>query len=290
MKTNRGCRMPAAVAARLLAVAVLTLSAAMAGDTGTDPAHKYAWGGNMGWASAQSADHNVVVHYYEGTGGWLAGHVWAENIGWIKMGADAGGPYENTTAENWGVNLAADGKLTGYAWGENVGWINFEQTHGQPAINPANGEFSGHAWGENIGWVTFRGATPAYGVRTLAFDTQPKGTPNYWLASHGVTEDHDAGDGVPASDKYVMDVDPTVSGNSLRITSVAIVDEKVGVAFTPASTRRFYTLTRRESLTGGDWSSVVGQISIPGAGGEHTLTDEAPAVTMFYGVTVAVDP
>lgn len=283
-------RLTVRVSAKLLTVMVLGASVAVASDTGTDPAHKHAWGEYVGWASAHSAEHNVTVHYDEGAGGWLSGHVWAENIGWIVMGSAGGGPYLNNAAADWGLNLAADGKLTGYAWGENVGWINFEQTHGQPAIDPSNGEFSGHAWGENIGWVKFRGASPDYGVRTLAFDTQPKGTPNYWLARHGVTEDHDAGDGVPASDKYVMDVDPTVSGNSLRITSIAQADGETDVTFTPASTRRFYTLTRRESLTEGDWSSVVGQISIPGAGGEHTLTDEAPAVTMFYGVTVTVDP
>lgn len=177
-----------------------------------------------------------------------------------------------------------------HAWGENVGWINFEQTHGQPAINPANGEFSGHVWGENIGWVKFSGTSPEYGVRTLAFDTQSKGTPNYWLVGHGVTEDHDAGDGVPASDKYVMDVDPTVSGNSLRLTSIVQADGETEVAFTPASSRRYYTLTRRDSLTEGGWSNVVGNIRVPGSGGEQALTDEEPTGTMFYRVTVTVSP
>jgi hypothetical protein len=269
---------------------VLVMSAASAADTGIDPAHKYAWGENIGWASAQSADHNVSVHYDESSGGWLSGHVWAANIGWIVMGSAGGGPYGNTTVGNWGVNLAADGKLTGYAWGENVGWINFEQEHGQPAINIANGEFSGYAWGENIGWVKFRGASPDYGVRTLAFDTQSKGTPNWWLAKHGVDEDYDAGDNVPAWRKFVMDTDPNVEGDYLRITSILSEEGETDVTFIPASTRRYYTLSRREDLMEGDWSSVVGQISIPGVGGEQTLTDEEPATTMFYGVTVKVDP
>jgi hypothetical protein len=282
--------MMAGVYATFLTVTGLTLSVAVAGDTATDPAHKHAWGENVGWVNAAPTNHAVTVHYYEGTGGWLSGHAWGENIGWIVMGSAGGGPYANTAAENWGVNLAADGKLAGFAWGENVGWINFEQTHGQPAINPANGEFSGHAWGENIGWLKFKGASPDYVVRTLAFDTQPMGTPNYWLAGHGVTEDHDAGDGVPASDKYVMDVDPNVAGNALRITAIAQADGKVDVAFTPASTRRYYTLARREALTEGGWSNVVGNVRIPGTGSEQVLTDEAPTGTMFYRVNVTVNP
>lgn len=276
---------------RWMTVAVLAGTlAALASDTGTDPAQKYAWGENVGWMNAHSDHHTVTIHYSEGTDGWLTGHLWAENIGWIVMGSPGGGPYANDTAENWGVNLAADGKLTGYAWGENVGWINFEQTHGQPSIDTSTGEFSGHAWGENIGWVKFSGASPDFGVRTLAFDTQPAGTPNYWLARYGVTEDHDAGDGVPASDKYVMDVDPTVSGNALRITSITPGVGNVDIAFTPASVRRYYTLVRREALTDGDWLPVDGQADVPGDGGAQVLADEEPATKMFYSVSVSVNP
>ena len=276
---------------RWMTIALLTGTlAARAGDTGTDPAHKYAWGDNVGWLNAHSDHHTVTIHYSEGGGGWLSGHLWAENIGWIVVGSAGGGPYANTTAENWGVNLAGGGGLSGYAWGENVGWIDFEQTHGQPVINPANGEFAGHAWGENIGWVKFSGTSPDYGVRTLAFDKQPKGTPNWWLANHGVDEDYDAGDDVPAWRKFVMDVDPTVSGNYLRITSISNESGETDVAFAPASTRRYYTLTRREDLTAGGWSNVVGQIVVPGTGGDQTLTDEEAASAMFYSVEVQVTP
>lgn len=277
---------------RKIAVAALlagTLTT-WAGDTGTDPAHTYAWGENVGWLNAHSGDHTVTIHYSEEAGGWLSGQLWAENIGWLAMGSSGGGPYPNTTAENWGVNLAVDGKLSGYAWGENVGWINFEQTHGQPAIDIANGEFAGHAWGENIGWVTFSGVSPNYGVRTLAFDTQPKGTPNWWLANYSVNEDYDAGDDVPAWRKYVMDTDPHVAGDFLRITSISTANGESDVAFTPASTRRIYTLTRRDDLTAGGWSNVVGQINVPGTGGEQTLTDNQTTPARFYSVEVQVLP
>ncbi len=278
--------------ARWMTAALLAATlAARAGDTRTDPAQKYAWGENVGWLNAHSDHHTATIYYDEGTGGWLSGHLWAENIGWIVMGSAGGGPYLNTTAKNWGVNLAADGKLSGFAWGENVGWINFEQTHGKPAVDPANGEFSGHAWGENIGWVKFRGLSPDYGVRTLAFDTQPKGTPNWWLANHAVTEDYDLGDNVPAWRKFVMDTDPNVAGDYLRILSISNADGETEVVFVPASIRRYYTLARRADLTEGDWSLVNGQISVPGTGGEQTLTADAePAAALFYRVSVKVTP
>ncbi len=264
--------------------------ASRAGDTGTDPAHKYAWGENVGWASARSADHDVTVHYYEGTGGWLSGHAWGENIGWIVMGSARGGPYLNTTSNNWGVNLAANGHLSGYAWGENVGWINFGHTQCDAAINPANGEFSGHAWGENIGWLKFKGTSPDYGVRSMAFYTQPRGTPNWWLDAHGVTEGHDAGDGVAAWRKYVMDADPNDTNNYLRITAISNALAAKLVVFTPASTRRFYTLTRREEMTAGGWSNVVGQAGIRGVGGTQALRDTNAAPRAFYSVEVTVTP
>lgn len=272
-------------------VALLAGTLAVCADnTGTDPAHKYAWGENVGWANAGPTNHEVTVHYDEGTGGWLSGHVFGENIGWIVLGSAGGGPYVNTTSNNWGVNLAADGKLSGYAWGENVGWINFEQIRGQPAIDPATGAFSGYAWGENIGWLKFNGVSPYYGVRTLAFDTQPQGTPNWWLNAHGVTESYDAGDGVPASDKYVMDTDPTVADNYLHITAVSNAQTKMVVAFTPASTRRYYTLIRSDDLTAGVWSNVVGQVSVPGIGGGQILQDTNAAARAFYSLEVKVSP
>ena len=277
---------------RWMAVAMLAwgMLAARAADTGTDPAHKYAWAENAGWVSAHSTDHGVTVRYYEGEGGWLSGYAWGENIGWIVMGSGGGGPYLNNTAENWGVNLAADGKLSGYAWGENVGWINFGHAHCDAAINPANGAFSGHAWGENIGWLKFNGAAPDYGVRSMAFYTQPKGTPNWWLANHGVDEGYDVGDDVPAWRKYVMDTDPNREGDYLRITSISNAVGEAEVAFAPASTRRYYTLRRRADLTTGSWSNVVGQINIPGTAGEQSMTDGEPASAMFYHVNVRVAP
>jgi hypothetical protein len=265
--------------------------AAVAGDTGTDLTHKYAWGENVGWLNAYSDHHTVNIHYSEGTGGWLSGHLWAENIGWIVIGSAGGGPFANTTAENWGVNLAGGGWLSGYAWGENVGWINFGAAQCDARIDVDSGAFAGHAWGENIGWVKFSGASPDYGVRTLAFDKQPKGTPNWWLANHDLDEDYDAGDNVPAWRKFVMDTDPKVAGDYLRITSVSNAPAGgTEVVATPASAWRYYTLRRRADLTTGEWEDVPDQVNLAGTGGVLPMQDADPADKMFYSVEVKVSP
>jgi len=132
---------------------------------------KYAWMENAGWQNWNPTDGGVTVTP-NGADGYMSGLVWAENVGWIKLG-DGTGPYLNNSPTNWGVNMDAAGNLSGYAWGENVGWINFSNAYSQVTIDTANGEFSGYAWGENLGWVHFKNTSPAYGVRTTAFGSPP---------------------------------------------------------------------------------------------------------------------
>ncbi|GEM_PF-1456001 len=67
---------------RWIGVVLLALTGtALAGNTGTDPTNKYAWGENVGWVNAAPTNYEVTVHYYEGTNGWLSGYAWGENIG-----------------------------------------------------------------------------------------------------------------------------------------------------------------------------------------------------------------
>lgn len=127
----------------------------------------------MGWVNAGPTNCEVTVHDYEGIGGWLSGYAWCENIGWIVFGSAGGGPYANTTSNNWGVNLAANGQLSGYAWGENIGWINFSHALCDASINITNGEFSGHAWAENIGWLKFKGTSPITASDPWPFTRSP---------------------------------------------------------------------------------------------------------------------
>lgn len=270
----------------LVCFCLLAIPCAWATDN-IDSTNKYAWTENAGWINVAPANGGVTVHY-DGTSGYLTGLAWGENIGWTKMGDDTDGPYANTSATDWGVNLDASGKLSGYAWGENVGWINFGHAYCDASINPVSGEFSGHAWGENIGWLKFKGTAPTYSVRTLAFDPQPLGTPNWWLDLHNVTEGYDAGDGVPAWKKYVMDTDPNIMGDYLRIMSISN-QPPATVTFT-SSNRRLYTLQRRDDLSTGNWTNVVTQTDIQGVPGLTSLQDTAVTNRQFYRIEVKVTP
>jgi hypothetical protein len=253
----------------------------------TDPTNKHAWAENAGWANAAPMSGGMTVHY-NGASGYLTGLVWGENIGWIKLGDASGGPYANTSATDWGVNLDSASNFFGYAWGENVGWINFEPDHGGVTVDMATGELHGDAWGENIGWLRFKGAAPDYGVRTLAFDKQSQGTPNWWLDLHGVSENYDEGDLVPSWHEYVADTNPT---NPASYFQVAVISNLplVTVCFT-SSSRRYYTLQQRADLLAGDWTNVIAQTDIPGAGGPDSLQDTTVATQRFYRVAVEVAP
>lgn len=252
-----------------------------------DPTNKYAWTENAGWVNAVPTNGGVTV-CYNGTSGYLTGYAWGENIGWIKLGGDSGGPYANTSATDWGVNMDAMSNLSGYAWSENVGWIKFNSAYNQTTMDMATGRFNGDAWGENIGWVRFKGAAPDYNVRTLAFDKQPQGTPNWWLANYGVVEDYDEGDLVPAWQEYVADTDPTNLNSYLH--AVAISNLPPTTVYFPSSSRRYYTLQRRDNLLAGVWTNVSGQIAIQGAGGPDSLQDMTAVPQQFYRIAVEVSP
>jgi len=131
-----------------------------------DSTEKYAWSAAAGWISHRTDDGETLVFSDH-----LEGFAWAENLGWVKLGSFSGGgshTYGNTSATDWGVNVAGDGTLSGYAWSDAAGWINFDPTDGGVSIDPATGELEGFAWGENIGWVKFRGTAQNdvnYGVK-----------------------------------------------------------------------------------------------------------------------------
>jgi len=136
--------------------------AVMAVATGNiNTVSKYAWSENTGWQNYRPTNGGVTVFAT-----YLSGFVWAENIGFIKLGNSIGGPYSNTTPTNWGVNRDNTGKLTGYAWSESAGWINFNPTHSQVTISTVDGTFNGFAWAENVGWIHFKNGAPIYNVAT----------------------------------------------------------------------------------------------------------------------------
>ncbi len=159
-------------------VAVLLATGLVLAAGNIDGSDKYAWAENAGWQNWSPTDGGVTVTP-NGANGYLDGYAWAENVGWVHLGASGATiPYANTAADNYGVNMNAAGELSGYAWSEVAGWINFNPTHSQVTVNTTTGEFDGYAWGENVGWIHFKNASPAYNVRTSAFDgpSQPGGT------------------------------------------------------------------------------------------------------------------
>lgn len=250
-----------------------------------DTTNKNAWAENAGWVNAAPTNAGATVHF-DGTSGYMKGYVWGENIGWIKMGADAGGPYNNNSATDWGVNMSASGDLSGYAWGENVGWIKFSSSFSTVVVDTATGQFSGEAWGENIGWVRFKGAAPDYNVRTIAFDTQAQGTPNWWLVHYNVTESYDDGDSMSAWQEYLADTDPTDPDSYFSIA--AISNTPMATVYFSTSSRRRYTLQRCDCLTSPVWSNVVSQVSIQGTGGLDSLQDVEEAPLMNYRINVGL--
>ena len=131
------------------------------------PTNKYAWSENTGWLNFGPTGGGVTVNPT-----YLAGYLWQQNIGWIKLGADGSGPYGNTGATDWGVNMDSAGNLSGYGWSENMGWINFAPSQGGVTISLVTGAFSGYAWGANFGWIAFQsqpGAQVAYDVSLLSY-------------------------------------------------------------------------------------------------------------------------
>lgn len=254
-----------------------------------DSTARFAWAENLGWVNL-APEHGGVTVQFDGERGWLGGHAWSENAGWIRFGVAGGGPFANTSAGNWGVNLDAAGSLSGFAWGENIGWIHFDPAQGGVAIDPESGAFSGFAWGENVGWIRFDGGTVGPGVRTEVFDAQPLGTPNWWLALHGVAETYEGGNGIPAWQEFIMDTDPNEPDSHLRVVDIQRADGAADITFWPVSARRAYVLQRRGNLTAGEWQNVPGQIAAGSGGDARILRDPAPLAEAFYRVVVTVVP
>ena len=119
-----------------LAAALFALAGVGYADDGIDPARRFSWSENAGWQNWRTSLESASVDLR-----FLSGFVWSENLGWIKLGT-GNGPYANTDADNWGVNIDAD-NLSGYAWSETAGWISFSTAQGSATINRQAGQFGG---------------------------------------------------------------------------------------------------------------------------------------------------
>lgn len=165
---------------RLLSLlAIPSISWPAMADSGVDPAHKHAWGENIGWTNWRDAGNPPGSLGASFHASFLAGFIWGENVGWINLGDGDPGPaggnevsYANATGLDFGVNVnSGTGALYGRAWGENVGWINFDGGALASIPHPARIDFSsnpprlrGFAWGENIGWINLDHAVSYVGL------------------------------------------------------------------------------------------------------------------------------
>lgn len=263
-------------------------AAVCAQPLGIDPSEKFAYVETAGWINHAPAGSGVAVHF-DGRQGYLSGHAWGENIGWIKFGDHDGGPYDNTSATNWGVNLDANGRLSGFAWSENAGWIVWSTATHQASIDLADGRFSGYAWSEGLGWIRFRGPATNYAVRALAFIPGALGTPAWWLNVHGVGELDDEGDGVPAWQEYIADTNPNNPTSFFRLVSIG--HHPAPTVQFQSSAQRYYSLQRRDPSGVADvWMDVPGQTNVAGIGALMSLNDAAGPTSMLYRVGVKVLP
>lgn len=73
-----------------------------------DPAHKHAWGENLGWVNFVCDECDVQV-----TDSGLTGYAWSASAGWINLSPTDGG-----------VTNDSEGNLGGHAWSTNNGWID----------------------------------------------------------------------------------------------------------------------------------------------------------------------
>lgn len=126
---------------------------------------------------------------------------------------------------------------------------------------------------------------------TFAPDLAAGGTPDWWLAAYGWTNNFDAaeasdtdGDGFTAGQEYIAGTDPTDTSSALRILDMRMAPPQITLL---SATNRLYTLYGRPDLAAGNWVPVSNQTDISGNGSLLTLVDtNTPAVNWFYRLSV----
>src|SRR3989344_1784166 len=77
---------------------------------------------------------------FAATSGPITGWAWSDNVGWVSLHCQTGGPTSNNICgtSNYGLTLESDGDVTGYAWSDSIGWVQFGGLSGFPGGVPVN--------------------------------------------------------------------------------------------------------------------------------------------------------
>jgi hypothetical protein len=266
-------------------------SSVRAEDLSVVPTRRFAWSGHTGWIAVPTNDVGVRAVIGESSS-YLTGFAWSDSIGWISFGNTNGGPYTNTTTNNWGVNLGAQWDLSGQAWAANVGWISFDASPGC-RIHQQHGSFDGWAWSEQIGWIRWGAANETSLTYGVSFDIALAGydVPVWWLRKEGFTNEL----GGIEVDKAGLDwqafyegTDPADPDARLAFTNMTVAGDRVLLSF-DSVVYRHYFLSQTTNLLHSPvpWVPIK---QIAGTGGGVDINQETNGPINHYRLEVGLDP
>lgn len=127
----------------------------------------------------------------------------------------------------------------------------------------------------------------------FAADLAALGTPHWWLAQYGWSNDFDAAEssmgsnGMPVWQSYIADLDPTNPLSLFWVMSISNLPP--WTVYFGSSTARLYSLQCSTNLVlGNGWFGVTGQSNVLGNGGTMGLSATNGGGPMFYRVRVKV--
>lgn len=249
----------------------------------------YGWSEQAGWLNAGAAPAPVTLVYTGQGGGFLTGYLWGENIGYVAMGSGQG-PYANTAATNWGVNLDPDGTLRGFAWSDRTGWVSFEP---EPRVRLGlySGWWEGHAWSESLGWIAMKNIPGGNRVQ-VTWDVADQGTPAWWLYdvnpnSTNLTDvagDDPDGDGLPTWEEFIARTLPLDGQSRFVLTALDSPGETGRLEWVGVS-GLVYTVAVKTNLLG----AVYESLTTVTAGVHGTMTASIPLDAPGQSFRVRVD-
>ena len=120
-------------------------------------------------------------------------------------------------------------------------------------------------------------------------------TPEWWLASHGWTNDFDAAatndaepDGFPAWQEYIADTDPTSSNSVIPALDATGTTNNLAFGIDPTSTGRHYYIDASALLDTPAWTNLTNSAGTGGAW-QPELEPPGPGIH-FYRGRIALPP